>query len=167
MLGELVRGFGIIDQQTGGLHQAGPDLQARVIGIVLGDRAQRLVDLKPRAGIQASFAALADQRVRQAEVALRVLEARLRTLGYRLAIGARGGVEVFVGHRQLAQQGLSTYRQGGKANRLLQYALCRPGVALGHQHIGQSVVQPGHHREHLQRLFVQRLGLAGLTTLEQ
>ncbi|MNL31420.1 hypothetical protein D3C87_1532070 [compost metagenome] len=102
MLSELVGGFGIVEQQTGGLHQPCANLQARIGWILLCHGTQRCVDLQTGPGIQTSFAAFADQGMGQSEVALRILETGLRTLSNSLAIGFGGGIKILVGHCQFA-----------------------------------------------------------------
>ncbi|MNK91879.1 hypothetical protein D3C87_1119960 [compost metagenome] len=167
LLGELVSGLGIVEQQAGGFHQTRANLQAGVARVFFGHRTERGVDLQACARVEPALTAFADQRVSQAEITFRILEARLRALRYGLTIGAGRGVEVFVGHRQFAQQRLPTHRQGRQANRLLQHPLRTFAIAFGDQYIGHAVVQRRHHREHLQGLFINALGLRHLATLEQ
>ncbi|MNT57609.1 hypothetical protein D3C72_1949900 [compost metagenome] len=111
LLGEFVGGFGVVEQQAGGFHQPCTNLQARIGRVFLGHSTQRGVDFQSGPRVQAPFAALADQGVSQAKIALGVFEARLRTLGHGLAIGLGSRVEIFVGHGQLTQQRLPAHRQ--------------------------------------------------------
>jgi len=62
---------------------------------------------------------------------------------------------------------LPAHRQRRQANSLFQHFLRRFGVAFGDQHIGHAIVEGRHHREDFQGFFVNALGLADLTALEQ
>ncbi|MNJ26136.1 hypothetical protein D3C77_206020 [compost metagenome] len=84
-----------------------------------------------------------------------------------MPVGLGRGVVVVVAQGQLAQHHLPAYGQRRETHGLFQHALGALAFAQGYQHLGQAVVQAGHHREGLERLLVNALGLGQLVALVQ
>ncbi|MNQ62523.1 hypothetical protein D3C85_768720 [compost metagenome] len=74
LLRKLFGGLGIVEQQTGGLHQSRTDLQTGVGWILLRHGTQRCIDFQSGPGIQAFFTTFADQGMGQSKVAFSILE---------------------------------------------------------------------------------------------